>query len=65
MTEVYLDTGQQEKAQNMVQTLRDKGLEDDLLNRLSLIENQLSNINMREMAAELNEKGDGLYEKGL
>ncbi|MEK9712848.1 MAG: response regulator, partial [Thalassolituus sp.] len=29
MTDVYLDTGQQEKAQNMVQTLRDKGLEDD------------------------------------
>ena len=65
MTEVYLDTGQQEKAQNMVKTLRDKGLEDDLMNRLSAIENQLSNINMREMAAELNEKGVGLYEKGL
>jgi len=65
MTEVYLDTGQQEKAQKMVKTLRDKGLEDDLMNRLSAIENQLSNINMREMAAELNEKGVGLYEKGL
>ena len=65
ITEVYLDTGQQEKAQNMVKTLRDKGLEDDLMNRLSAIENQLSNINMREMAAELNEKGVGLYEKGL
>jgi len=65
MTEVYLDTGQQEKAQNMVKTLRDKGLEDDLMKRLSAIENQLSNINMREMAAELNEKGVGLYEKGL
>jgi len=64
MTEVYIDTGQSEKAQNMVETMKNRGVANDLLKRLSAIENRLSNINAREIAAELNEKGVELYEKG-
>ncbi len=64
MTEVYIDTGQSEKAVNMVQTMKDQGVASKLLQRLGAIEERLSNINAREKSAELNEKGVAHYERG-
>jgi len=64
MTEVYIDTGQSEKAANMVQVMKDQGVANKLLQRLGSIEERLSNINAREKSAELNEKGVAHYERG-
>ncbi|WP_369985743.1 response regulator [Thalassolituus sp.] len=64
MTEVYIDTGQSDKAATMVQTIKDHGVTGDLLQRLGAIEHRLSNINAREKSAELNELGVAHYEKG-
>lgn len=64
LTEAFVDTGQKEKAKNMMEVLRDRGLESDLLARLDSLESKLSNMSMREYSAALNEEGVGYYEKG-
>lgn len=64
LTAAFVDTGQKEKAKDMMEVLRDQDLESDLLARLDSLESQLSNMNMREFSAALNEEGVGYYENG-
>lgn len=64
LTAAFVDTGQKEKAQSLVEVLRDRGLESDLLKRLDSLEGRLNNMNMREFSAALNEVGVGHYEQG-
>jgi tetratricopeptide (TPR) repeat protein len=64
LTAAFVDTGQKEKAQGMMEVLRDIELESDLLERLDSLESKLSNMNMREFSAAINEEGVAHYEKG-
>lgn len=64
MTEVYLDTGQARKAADTLDKMRDEGIEDDLQQRFAALEEQLNDINMREVSADLNEEGVKHYEAG-
>lgn len=64
MTETYVDTGQHEKARDMIDVLRTTGLAGDLLARLDALDNQMNDMNMRERSAELNAEGVKHYEAG-
>ena len=64
MTETFVDTGQNEKAKDMIEVLRNNGLAADLLARLNALDRQLENVNLRERSADLNAEGVKHYEAG-
>lgn len=64
LTAAFVDTGQKEKAQGLMDVLRDRDLDSGLQERLDSLESRLSNMNMREFSAALNEVGVSHYEQG-
>ncbi|WP_430460735.1 tetratricopeptide repeat protein [Thalassolituus sp. LLYu03] len=64
MAEAYIDTDQHVKAKQLIRHLRDRGMSDESLTRLQVMEDNLNKIAIREYTTEMNAKGVSYYEKG-
>src|SRR5690606_13030552 len=63
MTEAYIDTQQHVKAKNLLQQLKDSGVDETALQQINALEENLNKMVIRDHTATLNTQGVSWYEK--
>ncbi len=63
MTEAYIDTQQHVKAKNLLQQLKDSGVDETALQQINALEENLNKMVIRDHTAALNTQGVSCYEK--
>src|SRR5690606_5490742 len=63
MTEAYIDTQQHVKAKNLLQQLKDSGVDESTLQQINALEENLNKMVIRDHTAALNTQGVSCYEK--
>ena len=63
MTEAYIDTNQHVKAKNLLQQLKDNGVDESALQQINALEENLNKMVIRDHTAALNTRGVSCYEK--